>query len=136
LCAQKSGRGEPENSWICGCLGSKEDDWRRSRDYMLVAREAIYRAQEEIRGPRRRADVDGSNRWNFRHEATNSIKESNSYNYVDWVAKLLPSHSLSLGSRPRFLLSEIKIYRTSWIKRISKIYQKYRTKFKKNSKNL
>jgi hypothetical protein len=29
---------------------------------MLVAREAIYRAQEEIRGPRRRADVDGNNR--------------------------------------------------------------------------
>jgi hypothetical protein len=32
---------------------------------------------------------------------------------------------------PRFSLSEIKIYRTSWIKRINKIYRKYRTKFKK-----
>jgi hypothetical protein len=31
----------------------------------------------------------------------------------------------------RFLLSEIKIYRMSWIKRINKIYRKYRTKFKK-----
>jgi hypothetical protein len=31
----------------------------------------------------------------------------------------------------RFSLSEIKIYRTSWIKRINKIYRKYRTKFKK-----
>jgi hypothetical protein len=31
----------------------------------------------------------------------------------------------------RFSLSEIKIYRTSWIKRISKIYREYRTKFKK-----
>jgi hypothetical protein len=41
---------------------------------------------------------------------------------------------------PRFSLSEIKIYRTPWIKRISKIYRKYRTKFKKKliffSKNL
>jgi hypothetical protein len=32
---------------------------------------------------------------------------------------------------PRFLLSKIKIYRTSWINRKSRIYQKYRTKFKK-----
>ena len=32
---------------------------------------------------------------------------------------------------PRFLLSKIKIYRRSWINRISKIYQKYRTKLKK-----
>jgi hypothetical protein len=32
---------------------------------------------------------------------------------------------------PRFSLSEIKFYWTSWIKRINKIYQKYRTKFKK-----
>jgi hypothetical protein len=41
---------------------------------------------------------------------------------------------------PRFSLSEIKIYRTSWIKRINKIYRKYRIKFKKKinffSKNL
>jgi hypothetical protein len=40
----------------------------------------------------------------------------------------------------RFSLSKIKIYGTSWIKRINKIYQKYRTKFKKKliffSKNL
>jgi hypothetical protein len=33
--------------------------------------------------------------------------------------------------RTRFSLSEIKIYRTSEINRISRIYQKYRTKFKK-----
>jgi hypothetical protein len=32
---------------------------------------------------------------------------------------------------PRFSLSEIKIYRMSWIKRINKIYRKYQTKFKK-----
>jgi hypothetical protein len=34
-------------------------------------------------------------------------------------------------TEPRFSLSEIKIYRMSWIKRISKIYRKYRIKFKK-----
>ena len=36
-------------------------------------------------------------------------------------------------SGARFSLSEIKIYRRSWINRINKIYQKYRTKLKKNS---
>ncbi|CAL5017795.1 unnamed protein product [Urochloa decumbens] len=35
--------------------------------------------------------------------------------------------------QPRFSLSEIKIYRRSWISRINMIYRKYRTKFLKNS---
>ena len=41
-------------------------------------------------------------------------------------------HTLEVLSR--FSLSEIKIYRRSWINRISKIYRKYRTKFKKKFK--
>jgi serine/threonine protein kinase len=48
---------------------------------------------------------------------------------------ILPVSRLNVAvkrvSHARFSLSEIKIYRTSWIKRISKIYRKYQTKFKK-----
>ena len=44
----------------------------------------------------------------------------------------LPVSPSSNSSCPRFSLSEIKIYRRSWINRIIKIYRKYRTKLKKN----
>ena len=52
---------------------------------------------------------------------------TNQYTYVGQWSSL--NGNLTAG--PRFSLSEIKIYRRSWINRINKIYQKYRTKFKK-----
>ena len=54
---------------------------------------------------------------------------TNQYTYVGQWSSL--NGNLTAG--PRFSLSEIKIYRRSQINRVNKIYQKYQTKFKKNS---
>jgi 3-methyladenine DNA glycosylase AlkD len=40
-------------------------------------------------------DGDGSNRRNSCNDAATNIKESNSWNYVDWVAKPVPSCPLA-----------------------------------------
>ena len=49
----------------------------------------------------------------------------------EWYADCAGRFVRDVESRSRFSLSEIKIYRRSWINGISKIYRKYRTKFKK-----